>query len=103
MHYHSLPTEKGYPMQISATARQALMRAKKARLIHCPGQAYFGAHLAILTTDAHDQPAFLSGPDGGVILFATAPEADALLRPLVPDLELEVDDYCLRPPAMVLP
>ena len=90
-------------MQISATARQALMRAKSGRVIHCPSQPYFGNHLAVLTVDAHDQPAFLSGPDGGVILFATAPEADALLRPLVPDLELEVDDYCLRAPAMILP
>ena len=90
-------------MNICAVSRQALARAKKARLVHCQGQPYFANHLAILTTDAHGQPAFMTRNDGSVLLVESAPEAEAILRELVPDLPLEVDDYCLRPPAMILP
>ena len=90
-------------MNLAAVSRQALARAKKARLIHCPSVAYYGNHLAILTTDAHGQPAFMTRNDGSVLLVESVPEAEAILRELVPDLELEVDDYCLRPPAMILP
>ena len=90
-------------LALAAISRQALSRAKRARLVHCPGTPYFGSHLVVETFDGHQQPAFLSGPGGEVILFASVPEAEAVIRPLMPDLELEVDDYCLRAPAMILP
>ena len=90
-------------MNLAAVSRQALARAKKARLIHCPSVAYYGNHLAILTTDAHGQPAFMTRNDGSVLLVESVPEAEAILRELVPDLPLEIDDFCLRPPGWVMP
>lgn len=90
-------------MNISDSSRRFLSRAKKARVIHCPGLPYYGEHIAVLMVDGADRPGFLAGPDGALVLFSTPLEADDALHALAPDLELEVDDFATRPPAQILP
>ena len=90
-------------MNLAAISRQFLSRATRARILHAPGMGYHGSHICVFAYDRDGRPAVLTGPDGAVALFSTPLEADDALRALVPDLPLEVDDYCLRPPAMILP
>lgn len=90
-------------MNIASVSRQALSRARRARVIHCPGIPYFGDHLAVMLFDAADRPAFLTAPDGAVVLFASARQADDDLSALAPYLDVSVDDFASRPPAQVLP
>lgn len=90
-------------MNLAAISRQFLSRATRARILHAPGMGYHGSHICVFAYDRDGRPAVLTGPDGAVALFSTPLEADDALRALVPDLPLEVDDYCLRPPGWVMP
>lgn len=90
-------------MNLAAISRQALARAKKARILHAPGMGYHGEHICVFAYDRNDRPMVLTGPDGALVLFATPLEADDALHALAPELPVEVDDFAARPPAQILP
>ena len=90
-------------MNLAAISRQALARAKKARILHAPGMSYYGEHICIFAYDRDGRPMVLTGPDGAVALFSTPLEADDELARLCPGLPVEVDDFATRPPAQILP